>query len=333
MDKRADLFIKFIFSLLLFVAVFYLVGFEKIAEVLFSMDLGLFALALLLYVFVNLLMSLRIRLVLSSIGEKLGIRQIFPSSLAGMLASDFTPSRAGYFFTAFSLSSKFNIKIEKTILAIFGPQLLDFTIKSVSAAIMLAVIINYSGSDGMLLNMVLLLFVFSAIAVAGLLVFYPPFLGRLRFLEHIPLASRAFAFLTRMHEHSDKLLSIKWKILGITLMNWLLKGVEWFILSRAINLHISDNPLFDLGFIMIFQAAITIIQFVPLPTLAGAGASEAGFAAILYFFGVPLEVGITFGFLTRLVMIIIDAFALPVLYDFVHKYGVEGLLSHISSKV
>jgi uncharacterized protein (TIRG00374 family) len=333
LDRKTKLLLKLFFSLLLFVAIFYFVGFQKITALVLAMDPWLFLLAILSYILVLFAMSLRIEVVLDSIGEKVSLREIFPSNLAGMLASDFTPARVGYFFTAFSLSSSFGIKLEKTFLSIFGPQLLDFVIKLSSATILLMIIFGRLGADGLAFNLVFLLITLAAIVFSGLLVFHPPFMRRLRFLEHLPLASKCFSFLSRMHTYSDRLLSIKWKITGVTLLAWFLKGAHWMLLSKAVGFSIMDNIFLDFVFIMLFQAAITLIQFFPLPTLAGAGASEAGFAAILYLFGLPLEVGVTFGFMTRVVMIVVDAFSLPMLYDFVQKHGVDDFLSKLLNNI
>lgn len=332
MDQKIKLFLNLLFSIAVFAAILYFIGFDRIVSVLAGMDPLLFALAVIAYVLVNIAMSLRIRIVLRKLGEKVGLLQVFPSSLAGMLASDFTPARSGYFFTAFSLSSRFGIKLEKTVLAIFGPQLLDFMIKVVSAALLMMLVMGRLGMDSMLLNLALLLAVLSAIIFAGLVVFYPPLLARLRFLEPLPFASKIFSFISRMHEHSGHLLSIKGRIAAATALSWTLKATEWFLLSLALGISVTGSWTTDFLFMMVFQASITMIQFLPLPTLAGAGASEAGFAAILYLFGVPLDVGVVFGFLTRFVMILVDAFSLPVLYEFVHRYGMDSLLARLSAK-
>ncbi len=331
MDSKIKFAFKFIFSIAIFALLFYLVGIDKIITVLFRIDKNLLAIGIFFYIMVNLSMSLRIKVSLESIGKKLGILEIFKSNMAGMLASDFTPSRAGYLLTAFSISSRNNIDLDKTMLAIVGPQLIDFSVKATSAAILLSVMISATSSDGMLVNAALILTVISGVAFAGLLIFYPPFLERIRFLERIPLMSGALAFLSKMHIHSNKLFSVKGRIFLVTMLSWLLKGTEWFILAQALGMEITGNLIYDFSFMMVLQAAVTILQFLPLPTIAGAGASEAGFAAILLFFGVPAEIGISFGFLTRIVMIIVDVFSLPVIFDLIHKSGFGKLFSRISS--
>lgn len=308
----------------------YLVGVDKILAVLLKARPELLAAALLAYAFLNVVMSYRIKVVLEGIGERISVWQAVPSNLAGMLASDFTPARAGYFFTAFSISSRNGIALEKTILSIFGPQMFDFLIKVTCAGVLLLMLLSMVEVGDMTLNAAFLLAFLATILFVSVLVFHPPLLARLASLESIPFVPFAFAFLRRMHIHSDKVLALKEKIILITFSSWFIKGVEWFFLSRAIGISLSGNPVQDLLFIMVFQGAITIIQFLPIPTLAGAGASEAGFAAILIFFGIPFEVGVTFGFLTRLTMITVDIFSLPVILAYLRSHSLEGMLKGIT---
>jgi uncharacterized membrane protein YbhN (UPF0104 family) len=167
------------------------------------------------------------------------------------------------------------------------------------------------------------------ILFASLLVFWPPMLKLLSPFERLPLVPKVFSFLRNMHEHSASVFSVKWQIIAITSFTWMAKGLEWLFLAKAIGITITGDTLYDLFFMMIFQAAITIIQFVPSPTIAGAGASEAAFAIILLPFGVPFEASVTFGFLTRLTMIVVDVFSLPVIVEYLHKHSMEGTLDKL----
>ncbi|MFH0737389.1 MAG: lysylphosphatidylglycerol synthase transmembrane domain-containing protein [Candidatus Micrarchaeota archaeon] len=329
LDKRYQLLLNLALSIAIFAGIFYFVGFGKVVSALLNISLPLFALALLVYLCLNIMMAYRVKVVLESIGDRIPTHEVLKSSLAGMLASDFTPARAGYFFTAFSLSSRYGIKLEKTLLSILGPQLFDFMIKVSSAALLMYAIIAMAGGGDMLVNAIVLLVFLSGILAAGLLVFYPPLLPRLSFLKSLPLVPRAFAFIEDMHEHSHKVLAIKWKIVALTSLTWLMKGFEWLLISKALGITITGQPVDDLLFMMVFQAAVTIIQFLPIPTIAGAGASEAGFAAILMPFGVPLESAVAFGFLTRMVMIIVDSLSLPVILSYLQKHSLESVLNQL----
>jgi uncharacterized protein (TIRG00374 family) len=325
-----QLLLDFLVSLILFVAVFCLAGAGSIYGVLLGAKLQLIILALLTYISVTFVMAYRIKFVLAGMGERLSLMQVAPSNLAGLLASDFTPARAGYFFTAFSLSSKFGLTTEKTITAIFGPQLFDFLIKVLSAIALVLIIASKFGAGGMPLDLLLVCIALGAVVFAGLLVFHPPVLKPLSFAERLPMVPALFSFLRRMHKHSGSILALKWSVLLLTLGTWLLKGVEWLCLSRALGISATGNLFWDLAFMMMLQAAITIIQFIPSPTLAGAGASEAVVAAVLLPFGVSFEASVAFGFLTRLNMIVVDSVSLPVMVAYLHKHSMERVLGRIS---
>lgn len=329
MDKTHQVILDIIISLALLGAIFYLVGFGKTVEVLVTTNIWLFALALLTYACMGTVMAFRIKVVLSAMNERLPLARLIPPNFAGLLASDFTPARVGYFFTAFSISSREKIPLEKTMAAIFGPQLFDFMIKAVSACILSAIIISKVGANNILINIVIIIAAFIGITFAGLVVFWPPMLRLLAPFEALPFVPKVFSFIRGMYEHSASVLSVKWSIIAITAFTWMAKGLEWLLLAKAIGITISGNPLYDLFFMMIFQGAITIIQFVPSPTIAGAGASEAAFAIILLPFGVPVESSVAFGFLTRLTMIGVDVFSLPVISAYLHKHSMEGTLDRL----
>jgi uncharacterized membrane protein YbhN (UPF0104 family) len=316
-------------SVLLLAAIVWFIGFQDIINVVINIKLEFFVLALFFYILLTFGMAYRISFILSNLGENLKLLKVAPSNLAGLLASDFTPARIGYFFTAFSISSNTGIAIEKTTISILGPQLFDFLIKAVSAAILTIVILSTVGTSNILINALVVLVTLSGILFAGLLVFHPPFLTLLAPFEFFPFVHAAFGFLRRMHAHSNTILSIKWQIILITICTWTIKGIEWFFLSRALGIVLSGNTVYDLVFMMIFQAAITIIQFIPSPTIAGAGASEAAFAVVLLPFGVAFETAVAFGFLTRVTMIIVDIFSLPVIVSYLQKHGVKKTFEKI----
>lgn len=330
MDNRHQILAKLLLSIALFAIIFYLIGWNEALLILSKVRGEYILYAVLCYACLNMVMSYRIKIVLEKVGDKLTMMQIIPSNLAGLLASDFTPARVGYFFTAFSISSKYDISTDRTVITIFGPQIFDFLIKASSAAILMLLIMYHVGMGGIYLSIALIIVIFSGIIFAGLIVFHPPLLERLSFFERFPVVPRIFSFLRAMHDHSEKVLSMKWSIVWITLLSWFFKGLEWLFLSRALSISITGNALYDLLFMMVFQGAITILQFLPIPTLAGAGASEAGFGAILLIFGVPVAVGVIFGVLTRLLMITVDLLSLPVVLDYLHKHTLESALGGMS---
>ncbi|MBI2079127.1 flippase-like domain-containing protein [Candidatus Micrarchaeota archaeon] len=327
MDSRTKYLLNIVGSIIIFILIFYFLDIGKVLGVLSYANIPLIILALIAYVLINLIMSFRIKVVLEKLGIKLQIPEILKSNFAGMLASDFTPARSGYFFTAFSLSSRFNLPIDKTILSIFGPQLFDFTIKISSVAILTLLMVSVLGvadMDGFLIA-VSILIMFSAILFFGLLLVYPPLLEKFAFIKKIAVGRKAFYLFHMMQKNSKSLLEIKWEIVGITITSWVVKGVEWFLLAKAVGISLFSNDLYMIGFMMILQGAITVLHFLPIPTLAGGGTSEAAFVGLLALFGIKPEVALAFGILTRLVMILIDASGIPTIFEYIKDGGIGKL--------
>jgi uncharacterized protein (TIRG00374 family) len=308
-------------TIAVYVAVFWLIGPESLFFALEGANLLFLALAILAYCAMNLLMSLRVSAILGKMGYKIGARQILPSHLAGMLASDFTPARAGYFFTAFSLSQRFKLRIEKTLLAILCPQLLDFLIKVVSAAALAIFAFGPLLPGHPIIHASIILAFLAGVLSAALLIFHPSALSLLSFLKAAPYAKQIFLLLHRIRAHSGALYYLKWKIAAITLLSWLAKGAEWLFISYSLGISIYGNVFQDFAFMMLFQAAITLLQFIPLPTIAGAGATEAAFAALLLPLGVAPAKGVAFGLLTRIVVLPIDSFGFPLLSSSIKSKG------------
>lgn len=75
-------------------------------------------------------------------------------------------------------------------------------------------------------------------------------------------------------------------------------------MSLGIKPEIAFAPIIFWGFV---QPIVTLLQFMPLPTIAGAGVSEAGAAFVLMQFGIGLPQAIAFTLMTRFVMILVDS--------------------------
>ncbi len=321
-----------VFSVILLLVLLYFLDVTKLIDILLGAEPIYIILALLFYLILNVLMGLRIKLILGWLGETASLKNTLIANFTGMLASDFTPARSGYFFTAFDLSSRLKLPLEKSMISIFGPQLLDFVIKSLCVGILVVFVLNQfavfeNHSVYILLSTVFILIV---ILFFGILLFSKKLLHRFSFIKKLPFGSKLFSLFHLMQNNSSVLLKKKWAIISVTLGSWFFKTCEWFCLAKAINISLFDDVLLEFVFIGIFQASITLIQFMPIPTIAGAGTSEVAFGGILLLFGVPVELGVAFGLLTRGLMIFVD-FILGVsnLSIYIEKEKLDGILADI----
>ncbi|MDD5022727.1 MAG: lysylphosphatidylglycerol synthase transmembrane domain-containing protein [Candidatus ainarchaeum sp.] len=325
--------INLVITFILFLVILYFIDIEKVINVVLNSNYYFLGMAVFAYIVVITIMSLRIRIVLNELKHFIPFRSILNSNLAGMLASDFTPARSGYFFTAFSLSSKHKIPISESILTILGPQLFDFMIKVVSLSVIAIVLIDRI--DGLQENIFAIIFaivcIFSVILFFGGLIFINGFIKKFKFIEKFPLIDRIYLLFERMQKKSHKLIKIKYKIVGITFLSWGVKALEWFFISKALGIVLFDGGILDYLFMLVLQGSVTLIQFMPLPTIAGGGASELGASGILLLFGVPIETGIAFALLTRGIMILVDSLGSFEIVNFIRKRGIGKIFNSINS--
>ncbi len=260
------------------------------------------------YIGINIAMSYRIRMLLSDMKVKIGFGNILSSHFAGMMASDFTPARSGYFATAFALAAR-GATVAQGVAAILAPQIFDFLLKVVAGGAMLAYITGreVSGQSSMVASALGLGAVSFMLIFAVFLVFSKKFLTVFKpIFGIVPFGIRIFDMLESMQGHSMHVRKRWVEILGLLALTWMLKGLEWMFLARAVGISVNFE-YGELVFFMLLQPLVTILQFVPFPTAAGSGIAEAGAIGILYLFGVPAHVAAAFALLTRGIMILIDS--------------------------
>jgi len=311
--------------------ILYFVDVGQIWGVISHSRLEFILLASLAYITLNAAMAQRIRVLLSSMGHRIPFASALKADLGGMLASDFSPARSGYFLTAFLISSEKSVNLEKSMLAIFGPQLLEFLLKAVCTALLVVLIMQsfpiFAGKE-------ILVFATLAAIAGGIifffaLLFHPNLLERFAFMKIGP-GKKVFYLFHLMRDNSGVMVREWPSILSLTMIAYILKAVEWFLLAKALGITVI-GPVWDLGFFLLFVPFVTFVQFLPLPTIAGAGTGEAAGTAILALFGVPIEIGISFGFLTRGMMILVDLAGISAILPFIRKESFDGVLKDIDA--
>ena len=104
------------------------VGVNSLITILSQMKLEYLALAFLAYFGINLLFALRLTRVLKRDGEKMSFGKTLLAHYAGMLTSDVTPGRSGYFLTPVYLKNQ-NVPTSKSLSGILGIQTIEFLAK------------------------------------------------------------------------------------------------------------------------------------------------------------------------------------------------------------
>jgi len=307
MRKQLLLLAELLISLAIIAAVLYLVDVGKVLQVISQANVWFLLAGLVAYFTINAAMSLRIKIILAEMGHKIPLRAALISNFAGMLVSDFTPARGGYFATAFALAANHKIPLEKAIVSILGPQMFDFMLKVGAGTIAIIFILwqlnlGFASIVGVAAGVLLLC---AMIAFGLLLLFSKRFLMLLKILDRVPFGGKVHKILVRMQENAHAIKRVVPHIVCILAFTWAFKGLEWWLLAMGIGLQpqLTIHPYL---FYLFLQPLITILQFVPTPTLAGIGVSEAGAAAVLSLFGVPIYEGVAYALLTRAIMVLLN---------------------------
>ena len=333
MKRELKLGISIVFSIAIMALIISAIDVNKTVGILLKTKIEYVLIAAIIYFILNWGMAKRIEIILREFGEKIDIKNTLKANFGGMIASDFTPARSGYFLTAFIISRENGIDLHKTMASIFAPQLIEFAIKIICSAIVGLIIINNSNLN--LGNYPILLFAGLLISAGtigffALLLLREGLLERFSFMKKMPVVSKAYYLFFLMRENLPAI-SKKWReILGLTIFVWVMKGLEWFFLARALNIVIFD-PILDFGFYIFFHSFLTFTNFIPVPSIAGAGATEATSALVFVLLGSNAELGVTFAVLARVVMIIVDMIGLSAIIPLFAKEKLEGILEDIEN--
>jgi len=310
MKISKSVLVELLLSVALIAALFYFADVGKVLDVIGSINIWWLLVALAFYVAINLAMSLRIWALLQDMGVGIPYRKTLMAHFSGMIASDFTPARSGYLTTAVVLSRNNNVPLEKSMVSIIGPQIFDFMLKITAGAIAAWYLITFAlgGVDESMVATIVfaIVAVLAMIGVMLLMLFSPRFANFITRFSFIPFADKIIKLVKQMQKNSASIRRLFWLITILLAFTWFFKAAEWYALSQAVGFS-PDFPFHALIFFAFLQPISTVLQFAPLPTVAGAGFFEAGSIFVLMLFGVPLEQALVFSLLTRFIMIAVDS--------------------------
>ena len=317
--KKIFLIANILISLALVALILNLVGIDEVLKSFANIDLLFLAMSMLFLLIMDLIMAFRIRLLLNHSGQRASFLDILKSHMVGMLAADFTPARSGYFATAGILRYKYGISSEKAMVAIMGPQIYDFALKLVVGTLGILYILHtfISAEDGWVIILGSLLML-PMMGTMILLLFSKRFLGLFAFMERIPLLSRAYLLFRRMQGNSHVVIDKTPHLIALMLCSWTAKAISWYFAAKAVGITISaDFP--ELLFYFFLQPLITMLEFMPSPTIAGLGLSEGGAALVLSLFGISGATAATFALLVRFKTTFVHLPAIPEAIEALHK--------------
>jgi uncharacterized protein (TIRG00374 family) len=287
-----------IISFIIVAALLYFAGINEFVDTLINIDLFWLLISILLLLGMYIMMTYRMKILLDEMKAPLPWLSIFKCHLTGMLLSDITPARSGYLSTALVMHKNYNIPSEKAMVAILGPQAYDFIFKIVVGGLAILFLLEYAGIENgwiMYAGVAGLSFV---LFIMLLLMYSRRFLNIFRFSESWPFIGKIYAMFHRVQDHSDVVIRKTPILILLLLITWAFKAMSWYAIAISLNMAL-DFPYPQEAFYFFFQPLATMLEFVPTPTLAGLGFSEAGGVIILSLFGISAAQATAFMIVAR----------------------------------
>ncbi|MCD6414653.1 MAG: flippase-like domain-containing protein [Candidatus Diapherotrites archaeon] len=277
--KQVSLVLQLIVGVILLLFILHSLNLEKLSGILFKANIPLLAFGIVAYLLLNALNAFKLGLLIRP-GKKLfGFRELFFINLAGMLASDVTPGRVGYFYAIALLREKLKKVHGAAALTIF--QLTELVVKVVGALVAFLLLMSFlSGTE-------LPSYFFLAF---GLIVIAIIFILLVSFSRHSNLlfkwSKRLMPSFISFQEHTKATKKVFVTALGITLLGWFIRGLEWFFVAQAVGLRISVvqavllHPLITIfAFIPVSIAGLGVVEFAGITVITNMGVATAGKAA------------------------------------------------------
>ena len=257
------------------------------------------------------IMTARIKILLHEQGINLGWLQVLRSHFVGMLAADFTPARSGYFATSAMLHYKYKVPSEKALVSVMGPTIFDFATKAMAGAIGITFLLwQFLSKDNKVLLIGASILMISMTFVMILLLFSRKFLNLFSFTKSWPIVGKIYEVFHKMQDNSKAVVSKTPELLILLLFTWSAKAISWYFAAKSLGITI-ETAIPEILFYYLFQPLVTILEFIPSPTIAGIGLSEGGATLVLGLFGISAAKAAAFSLLTRFKTIAINLIAVP----------------------
>jgi len=297
-------------------------GVDYLYTTLLTVNVWYLLLAFLAYFGINIFFTIRLRRVLAKEGIKTTFGKTLMAQYAGMLTSDVTPGRSGYILTPVYLRDQ-NVPASKGLSSILGIQTIEFLVKvvgGVGAVIFLVQTVPtqtwndvfkaslFGVNIGLLLSIVgITLMLIGAIVLAAF-TWSKRAIGLFdRIAKSKYLRRFTGGLMGKLEEYKDSAHSTQRaipEIIALTMVCWILKGLEWYFLGWALGI---DLPLYVY---FLIHPLVTALAFVPI-TPAGAGVQEFGIIGIFGLLGVSAGPAAVFALLARGILILQDLVGVP----------------------
>ena len=316
--KRLIFFIQIAIGILLIFFILFFITAKSFVNSLYMINLWFFFLAISCYFLNNILMIIRLKRVLAHLGQKLRFKFVFWAHMSGMILSDFTPLRSGYFYTAHALHKK-GIPLEAGTAAITSTYVYDLLFKITVATVGLVYLYITILSPAMIISLVLAIVLVIVILSAYFIVLYPSTTVK-RFME----GGRIRQNVLKIGKSGRDIQHLFPFILTISFIGWILRGLQWLFIG--LSLHFVFSSFLDAFFL---SPLLTLFSLIPL-TPAGIGIQESAIIGFFSLIGIPAALSALFAFLVRGSEIIVDSIGSKEFFNkILHR---EDLISHYQTQ-
>ncbi|NJD54705.1 MAG: flippase-like domain-containing protein [Candidatus Methanoperedens sp.] len=298
--RKLHLLVQIIIGVSIIAFILNKLNLNELFEVLKKTDLSYFIMACFSYLFLDMVLALRLSYLLKKIGHEMKLKDVFLSHMGGMIIGDITPGRSGYFLTPLILRKKAGIPITEGMACIFAPQGVEFILKVMGAIVAIIYLSFYLNIEqNFIIYAVVGSVILLVVGILMLLVSWNNEKMTSKFLGKIPFLNK---FTENLSSFKDRSILIKDNlnvILILYMIGWIFAASQWYFLGKAIGIEISF-PIFFL-----LHPLITILMFVPLSP-AGLGLMEGGIILVFSFFGISPALGMVFSVLVRVSILVVD---------------------------
>lgn len=304
--------LQILLGIILLVSIIWYIGIQEIGHVFLSIHVAYLVYALIAYFLMNLLFAVRLRLVLRASGHSVGLGKILLIQYGGMLASDFTPARSGYFVVPVMLAQE-NVPSTIGLSSILGIQSIEFLIKMVGGVLALAFLVTMVklSEDLFIISVLGVVLMLIGALVIFLAMWSKRAIELVDFFKRVPIIKKIAVLMskkiTEFQKEAYAVKNVIIPILILTIISWVVKGIEWYFYALALNI----TQVSFIGFFLL-HPLITALSFIPI-TPSGIGFQEGGLVGIFYLLGVGTEVSIVFALLARFLSVIEDLIGIAVL--------------------
>jgi glycosyltransferase 2 family protein len=295
---------------IIIVALLWYVGISSLLATLSTIKVEYLIAAFLAYFGINLLFAVRLMRVLGREGVKAAFGRTLLAQYAGMLTSDVTPGRSGYFLTPVYLMDQ-NVPTSVSLSGILGIQTIEFLFKVFGGILALIFLVETASLSGTLfivgvVGVVLMLV--GAILLAAL-----SWSKRVMSLFNRVASSRFLArfaggLMGKLDEYKQSATRTRKAVPEIAVLTWscwILKGFEWYFLGLALGI----TQIGWLGFFLL-HPLVTALGFVPL-TPSGIGFQEGAIVGVFVLLGMSMPQALAFALLSRVLLIVEDLVGVP----------------------